>query len=231
MRHTLTARRDDYSPGGRRARRAAPRPPEHVVRPAPPDQRPVADAAVEHGRQQLVVWAPRSVSISASSCSSSKSPAAGVGQARAPGRCACTSVGDARGEDQRCVSSWVQSRGLQLGLLAQLAPGRLDGRLVRRRRAARPAARRSSLPRGWRYCRRHSTRSSSSTASTITAPGCSSDEPRGTALLGVAGAAGCGPQRSATTQSSRCRSVSRRDRPGRRARSASGRSAGVVVMS
>ena len=76
--------------------------------------------------------------------------------------------------------------------------------------AARPPASRSpagsstnSCRAVWRYCRRHITRSCSSTASTTTAPGCS----RLIRLnCSACRRAGGRSSRSATTQSSRCRS-------------------------
>ena len=102
------------------------------------------------------------------------------------------------------ASEQLPGRRRQLGLLAQLALGRLDRAARRRRRAARPAARRSPGRLVWRYWRRHSTRSSSSTASTTTAPGCSR-EIRRNRSSGCPGRATTSSRR-ATIQSSRCRS-------------------------
>ena len=100
---------------------------------------------------------------------------------------------------------------LEPGLLEQLPLGRGLGAPPPRRPAARPAAR-APLPAGWRYWRRQSTRSSSSTARTTTAPGCSRTTRVNGSSVGAVRAAGPGP-RAARTGAAPVEVLAALDRP------------------
>ena len=152
-------------------------------------------------------WAPRSAPSRPPRARISKSPAVAW---RQPARQEdlVHLLGDpGAGEGARAAAASPRPRA-RPPRAARASPSRRPAR--RRRPAGRRAARRTRAALVWRYCRRHSTRSSSSTARTTTAPGCS----RLIRLnsLGVP-RPGDPSSRSATTQSSRCRSLARHHRP------------------